>query len=202
MRQARQHAGNLTLIALAPLTNVALALALEPELPTRIPRLSIMGGAATVPGNATPAAEANIFNDPEAAARAFSSGLPITMAGLDVTRRAVVGVDYLEALRGLGNRCGAFLHAAALHYLGFYLAGGEPGLVMHDVHAVMALLRPEIYTSRMVRIDVECTGTLTRGATVADWRNQWQRPAQTTLLVDVDADEFRAEFLRRMATLP
>ncbi len=202
VRQAAAHAGALTLVALAPLTNVALALALEPSLPQRIAHLSLMGGAATVPGNATPAAESNLHNDPEAGARVFASGLPITMAGLDVTRRASVGGAYLEQLRDLGNRCGRFLHAAAQHYLHIYLARGEPGLVMHDVHAIMVLLRPDIYTSRRVRIDVECAGTLTRGATVADWSGQWQRPPQTALLVDVDAEEFRGEFLRRIARLP
>jgi len=200
--QAAADTGAITLVTLAPLTNVALALALAPELPQQVAHLSLMGGAATVPGNATPAAESNIFNDPEAAARVFAAGFDITMAGLDVTRRATVGADYLDALRDLGNRCGAFLHAAAQHYLGIYLARGEAGLVMHDVHAIMVLLRPDIYTSRKVRIDVECAGSLTRGATVADWRNQWGRPAQTTLLTDVDADEFRAEFMRRIATLP
>lgn len=200
--QAAAHAGALTLVALAPLTNIALALALDPGLPLRIARLSLMGGAATVPGNATPAAESNLHNDPEAGARVFASGLPITMAGLDVTRRASVGAAYLEQLRDTGTRCGRFLHAAAQHYLHVYLARGEPGLVMHDVHAIMVLLRPDIYTVRTVRIDVECAGTLTRGATLADWSNQWQRPAQTALLVDVDAAAFREEFLRRIARLP
>jgi purine nucleosidase len=202
VQQAAAHPGDLTLVTLAPLTNIALALGIDPDLPTRVPRLSTMGGAATTPGNATPAAESNIFNDPEAAARVWGSGFDITMAGLDVTRRASVGSDYLEALRKLGNRCGAFLHAAAQHYLAIYLGRGEPGLVMHDVHAIMVLLRPDLYTVRRVRIDVETRGALTRGATVADWRGQWQRAPQTNLLVDVDADAFRAEFLRRIATLP
>jgi inosine-uridine nucleoside N-ribohydrolase len=201
-QMAAESAGDLTLVALAPLTNVALALLLNPALPQQVRGLSLMGGAATVPGNATPAAESNLFNDPEAGARVFASGLPITMAGLDVTRRAAVGADYLDALRDGGSRCGAFLHAAAQHYLGVYLARGEAGLVMHDVHAIMVLLRPEIYTVREVRIDVECAGTLTRGATVADWSGQWSRPPQTRLLVDVDAAAFRDEFARRIATLP
>lgn len=199
---ATLYAGDLTLVTLAPLTNVALALALCPELPALTPHLSLMGGAATVPGNATPAAESNIYNDPEAANTVFTSGIHITMAGLDVTPRAAVDAAWLDALRDEGNRAGAFIHEAAQHYLRVYLSRGERGLVMHDVHAIMALIRPDIYTSREVRIDVETEGALTRGQTVADWRGQWGRPAQTRLLVDVDADAFREEFRRRIATLP
>ncbi|MGL4650382.1 MAG: nucleoside hydrolase, partial [Caldilineaceae bacterium] len=193
--QAAAHSGELTLVTLAPLTNVALALGIDPLLPQRLAGVSLMGGAVTVPGNATPCAESNIYNDPEAAARLFGSGLPLTMAGLDVTRRATVDASYLDALRDLGTRCGRFLHTAAQHYLRVYLARGDEGLVMHDVHAIMVLLRPEIYTMREVRVDVECAGALTRGATVADWRGQWGRPHQTRLLVDVDAAAFRTEFL-------
>jgi inosine-uridine nucleoside N-ribohydrolase len=197
----RERAGETTLVTLAPLTNIALALALEPGLPELVQGISLMGGAATVPGNNTPTAESNIFHDPEAAHQVFASGIPITMAGLDVTHRAPVSADYLDELRNIGNQAGAFVHAAAQHYLQFYLQRGEEGLVMHDVHAIMVLLRPEIYSMRQVRIDVETAGNLTAGQTVADWRGQWGRPAQTQLLVDVDAQEFRREFKVRIARL-
>lgn len=202
VEKARACAGALTLVTLGPQTNVARARALEPSLPRLAPSLSMMGGAALVPGNCTPAAESNIYNDPEAARDTFASGAEIIMAGLDVTRKAPVGADFLDELRALGNRAGVFLHAAAQHYLRFYLARGEPGLVMHDVHAIMVLLRPEIYTTRRVCIDVETEGRLTLGATVADLEGHWGRTPQTTLLVDVDAAEFRSEFKRRIARLP
>ncbi len=160
-------------VALAPLTNFALALGLCPELPALVPQLSLMGGAARVPGNATPVAEANILNDPEAAQIVFAAWPSIVMAGLDVTRRAPVGAEFLDRLRDLGNAAGLFLHKASQHYLNFYFSRGESGLHMHDVHAIMVLVRPELYTLREVRIEVETIGEFTRGQTVADWRGDW-----------------------------
>ena len=192
---------NVTLVTLAPLTNIALALALCPELPAFAPRLSMMGGAVSVPGNSSPCSESNIFNDPEAAQQVFQSGMTITLSALDVTGRAAVGSDYLDDLRALGA-CGRAIHAMSQHYLGVYLRRGQPGLIMHDVHAIMVLLRPDLYTTRQVAVDVETSGTLTRGQTVADWGNHWNRPVQTTLLVDVDAEGFKREFMQRIARLP
>lgn len=197
------HGNALTLVTLAPLTNIAHALAIDPALAARTPKLSMMGGAAARPGNTTPTAEANIFNDPEAARITFNAGFDITMAGLDVTHKAWVSSDYIDALADLGNRAGHFLYDACQHYLKRYLQWGEEGLVMHDVHAVMVLLRPDIYQFRRVYIDVETEGALTRGMTVPDWRNQWEgKTPQTTVLLDVDADEFRREFIERVARLP
>lgn len=197
----RQHGEALTLVTLGPLTNIANALAIEPGLAKLTPNLSMMGGAATRPGNATPTAEANVLNDPEAARLVFNGGFDITMAGLDVTHKAWVGSDYIDALGGLGNRAGAFLHACCQDYLQMYLRWGEEGLVMHDVHAVMVLLRPDIYQFRRVYIDVETQGELTRGMTIPDWRSQWAGSPQTTLLLEVDADEFRREFITRIGRL-
>jgi inosine-uridine nucleoside N-ribohydrolase len=199
----RRHRDALTLVTLAPLTNIANALAIDPHLATMTPKLSMMGGAAMRPGNTTPTAEANILNDPEAARITFNAGFDITMAGLDVTHKAWVSGDYIDALCDLGNRAGNFLHAACQSYLKLYLQWGEEGLVMHDVHAIMVLLRPDIYQFRRVYMDVETEGELTRGMTVPDWRNQWQdKTPQTTVLLDVDADEFRREFIQRIAKLP
>ncbi len=199
-----QHAraGLDALVTLAPLTNLALALDLCPELAQLAPRMSMMGGALAVPGNATPTAEANILNDPEAARRVFAAWPAITMAGLDITRQVVIGDAYLQRLRDVGNRAGVFLHASSQHYLNFYHSKGEAGLHMHDVHAIMALVRPDLYTVQQVCVDVETTGELTRGQTVADWRGHWQRAPQTSMLFAVDAAAFMEEYARRIATLP
>ncbi len=194
--------GEVTLVALAPLTNLALALHLCPELPQLAPRIVLMGGAATTPGNATATGEANIVGDPEAARMVFNAGWEIVMAGLDVTRLAPVAGDYLDGLAGLGNRAGVFIHAAGQHYLSVYLRRGEPGLAMHDVHAFTALTHPSLYESKRVYIDVETSGELTRGQTVADWRGRAGRSAQTTLLTGVNAPAFRALFHERIAALP
>jgi inosine-uridine nucleoside N-ribohydrolase len=194
--------GQVTLVALAPLTNLALALHLCPELPQLAPRIVLMGGAATAPGNATATGESNIVGDPEAARMVFNAGWEIVMAGLDVTQLAPVGGDYLDALAGVGNRAGVFIRNSSQHYLSVYLRRGEPGLAMHDVHAIAALTHPGFYKSKRVYIDVETRGELTRGQTVADWRGRAGRPAQTTLLTGVDAPALRAAFRDRIAALP
>ena len=199
-----QHAraGLDVLITLAPLTNLALALERCPELPTLVPHCSMMGGAIVVPGNATPTAESNILNDPEAAKIVFGAWPAILMAGLDITRQVPVGEAFLNRLRNLGNEAGIFLHAASQHYLRFYRDKGESGMHMHDVHAVMVLLRPDIYTVREICVDVETKGELTRGQTVADWNGHWGRAPQTRMLFEVDAAAFVEEYIARIATLP
>ncbi len=189
-------------IPLPPPPPPALALQLCPELPTLVPRCSMMGGAITVPGNATPPAEANILNDPEASKIVFGAWPAILLAGLDITRQVPVGEAFLNRLRNIGNVAGLFLHAASQHYLRFYRDKGESGMHMHDVHAVMVLLRPDIYTVREVCVDVETKGELTRGQTVADWNGHWGRAPQTGMLFEVDAAAFVEEYIARIATLP
>lgn len=196
------HAGLDALITLAPLTNIALALGLCPELPQLVPNLAMMGGAVGIHGNATATAEANILNDPEAAQRIFGAWPAIQMAGLDVTGQVAVAEPFLNRLRDLGNASGRFLHAASQHYLNFYRTKGRDGLHMHDAHAVMVLLRPDMYTVRAMCVDVETQGELTRGQTVGDWNHQWGRPSQTQVLIKVDADAFLEEYVKRIATLP
>jgi purine nucleosidase len=195
---AHRHAGELILVTLAPLTNLALALHLEPDLPHLVKEVVMMGGAVNLPGNITPAAEANIYNDPEAARVVLNAGWPVVMAGLNVTCQVRIAEPFLDSLAALGNPQGRFINAAARAYLAFYRRQGEPGICMHDVHTVMVLLRPEFYEGAAVCVDVETQGELTQGQTVADWRSVWGKPAQTKLLTAVDADAFRHEFRRRI----
>jgi len=124
------------------------------------------------------------------------------MAGLDVTYSPRIAEEYLDRLAAAGNRAGRFLADAFVHYLAFYRSRGFTGACMHDVHAVMALVRPELYTAERVCIDVETAGELTRGQTVADFRGLWNRPAQTRLLTGVDETIFLDEFATRIARLP
>ena len=200
--QCRARPGEITLVAVGSLTNLALALRIEPELAQWAPKVAIMGGAAKGPGNATPVAEFNILADPEAAKVVFGAGWEILLAGLDVTRQLLVAEPWLEAMLGLGNRCGRFLHDSAQHYLAFYRSRGMAGMAMHDVHALMPLLRPDLYTSERVFVDVETKGELTRGMTVADWRNVLERPAQTEVLLSVAEAGFLAEYQERIGRLP
>lgn len=194
--------GQVTLVAVGPLTNLALALRIRPDLPDFVQRVAIMGGATRGSGNVSPTAEFNIFADAEAARLVFAAGWPVTLAGLDVTRQVMVAEPFLQSLAALGNRCGRFLHDAAQHYLAYYRSKGNAGLAMHDVHAVMPLLRPSLYTTSQVFVDVETRGELTRGQTVADWRNILEKPAQTTVLMSVDEAAFLDEYRTRIAALP
>lgn len=198
----RARPGEITLVAVGPLTNLALALRIEPDLPALARSVAIMGGSVRAGGNITPAAEFNIFADAEAARLIFAVGWAITMAGLDVTCAPRVAEPYLDRLAAADNRAGRFLADAFDHYLAFYRSRGFAGACMHDVHAIMALVRPEFYASEQVCIDVETAGELTRGQTVADFRGLWNRPAQTRLLTGVDETAFLDEFAARIARLP
>ncbi|MBI4279788.1 MAG: nucleoside hydrolase [Armatimonadetes bacterium] len=160
-----------TLIPTAPLTNVAAALRREPRLAKRIPEISLMGGSMTC-GNSTPAAEFNIYCDPEAAHVVFTSGIPIKMCGLNLTRQANATEVEVERIRRLGNRTGRAVAEMLDFYRGrlrqmFGLAGGP----LHDPCAVAALIDPSLIEFRPMHVAVELTGTHTCGMTVCDSRH-------------------------------
>ncbi|RME65252.1 MAG: nucleoside hydrolase [Caldilineae bacterium] len=163
----REAEAPVTLIALAPLTNVAGLVRRHPELLARIERIVSMGGSAFTGGNMTAAAEFNIGCDPEAAAIVYGSRTPITMYGLDVFRQVAVPAGDVERLAN-GNRSWSPLLGALLHYLQRRFELADPGL--GDAGAVAAVLLPEALTTRPYRVDIELTGTHTRGMTVVDRR--------------------------------
>jgi len=161
----------LTVIALGPLTNIALACELDAQWPKRVGRVVAMCGAVGVPGNVTPVAEANCYADPEAAAAVLSSRLPMTLVPLDVTRRAALSTERLqERLRATGPRPESPSGLAAA-LLKFYVAMaarlGFPAAALHDPLAVAVALQPGLVSTRRLRVDVELSGKLTRGQTVA-----------------------------------
>lgn len=192
----------LTLVTIGPLTNIALALKLRPDLPDFVKEIVMMGGVVSNPGNVTPVAEANVYDDPEAAQIVLNAGWQVTFASLDITHQVAFDQSYLDSLRNLGNKAGHFLAEAARPYIKTYLSLGRPGMYAHDVHAIMPVLFPEIYTSRQTYVDVETHGKLTRGQTVADWRGQYGKPANARILLEVDGEKFKAIFKERIATLP
>ncbi len=155
IRDALMHAAEpITLVAIGPLTNIALLLTQYPECVFNIRRLVIMGGSAGR-GNFTPNAEFNIAIDPEAAAKVFHSGLEIVMCGLDVTNRALLAADYLATLPTL-NQTGKMLHALFSHYRSGSMSSG---LRMHDLCAIAWLARPELFTLQPCFVAVETQGT-------------------------------------------
>ncbi|EKA0923644.1 nucleoside hydrolase, partial [Salmonella enterica] len=148
----------MTLVAIGPLTNIALLLMHYPECRFNIHRLVIMGGSAGR-GNFTPNAEFNIAVDPEAAAHVFRSGIEIVMCGLDVTNQAVLTPEYLATLPAL-NKTGGMLHALFSHYRSGSM---QSGLRMHDLCAIAWLVRPELFTLQSCFVAVETQGQYTAG---------------------------------------
>jgi inosine-uridine nucleoside N-ribohydrolase len=193
-----RHVGGRTLVATGPLTNVALMLALHPE--ARPERIVLMGGAIGE-GNATPAAEFNIWFDPEAARRVFESGIDVTMVGLDVTHQAIVTPGIQEELRGAG-RAGRFVAELVDFYGRFHdqrypELGGSP---MHDPVALAYALRPELLEVRRARVEVDCAWGLGRGRTNVDFRGREGEP-NADVAVGIDAAAFLALLLERVASL-
>jgi len=189
-----------TLVPLGPLTNVALLLARYPEAAERIGRLMLMGGAIGE-GNATSAAEFNIYVDPEAAQRVFSSGIDLTMVGLDVTYRAIVSPAALEELRGLG-RAGGVAAAILDRFLPYRRYPWYPeGYPVHDAVAVAELVRPGLLTTEYVNVVVECSSELSRGRTVVDRHGRSGRKPNAHVAFDVDAAGFVRLLIERLRRL-
>jgi inosine-uridine nucleoside N-ribohydrolase len=190
-----------TLVALGPLTNVALLLRRYPDVAERLERLVLMGGAIGE-GNMTASAEFNIWSDPEAASVVFEAALDVTMVGLDVTNRAVLRPEDAAALRGAG-RAGRAAAAMLEFYLGFYLeAYDHGGAPIHDALAVAHVIRPGILTTLDRRVDIEVGGGLCRGRTVVDMRRRVAGPRPNAqVAVDVDATAFRELLLERLRSL-
>jgi inosine-uridine nucleoside N-ribohydrolase len=189
-----------TLVPLGPLTNVALLLARYPDAAARIRRMVLMGGAIGE-GNATSAAEFNIWVDPESAQRVFSSGIDLTMVGLDVTYRAIVSPAELEELRGLG-RAGVVVAAILDAFPPYRRYSWYPeGYPVHDAVAVAELVCPGLLTTEYVNVEVECSSELSRGRTVVDRRGHRGRPPNARVAVDVDTAAFVRLLIERLRTL-
>ncbi|MDC8773234.1 nucleoside hydrolase [Roseateles albus] len=165
--------GAITLIAVGPLTNLALALRHDPSIASKVHRVIVMGGAFGTQarcGNVTPVAEANIINDPEAADLVFSADWPVVIVGLDVTHETVMSEAYLSSLQGRGGKVGDFLWQATRHYQDFYNAvDGIKGVYAHDASAIVYAIEPEAFTLRAGPVRVVTEG-IARGQTIQDFR--------------------------------
>lgn len=178
-----------TLIPVGPLTNIALFLREHPELKEKVSHVSLMGGSIGL-GNTTPAAEFNIYVDPEAAREVFASGLSITMCGLDVTHQAGAGPEERERLRSIGsagNVTAGFLDFFAATYERVFGFDAPP---LHDPVAVAAVLEPRLLTTRPMRVDIECESELTRGKTVCDYHGVTGKPSNAEVGVGLDREGF------------
>jgi purine nucleosidase len=182
--------GQVTLVAVGPLTNVAVAVARSPQLVTQVSDFVIMGGSAGR-GNVTPAAEFNIAADPEAAAIVFSAGWTVTMIGLDVTLQARATAAVRQRMSALGRLADDLLLPSLSGYRGL-TAGPLPqpeGAPVHDVCAVARVAAPEVFTCVPARVDVETSGQWTAGMTVTDF-SAAPRDCNARVAVAVDVPAF------------
>ncbi len=195
--------GSVTLAALGPLTNIALALVKAPEIVAGIAQIVIMGGAGFDIGNMTPAAEFNIHVDPHAAQIVLEAGAPVTLIPLDVTHQVLATPPRLVALRALGNRCGPAV-AALLDRFEAARASrfGVLGTALHDPCVTAYLLMPDLFRGRRVNVMVETASPLTLGMTVVDWWAVTGRPANAIFLTEVDANRLFQLMTEKLAQLP
>jgi purine nucleosidase len=230
VEEARRRPGELTLVTLAPLTNVALAVLREPELPRLLRRVVIMGGSYRSAGNTAPTTEWNVNVDPEAARIVFEafggagpnagpngrSARP-TALGLDVTERAKLLPEHVARLAARagcepdGSIAGGgpavnpivrYLADALRFYMEFHSRYDHfYGAFIHDPLALAAALDPTLVRTEAVTVDVELGGRLTTGETVTDWRRVWGRPPNVDVAVEADVERFFERFIERVGAL-
>lgn len=189
IRLARQRPGELTLVAIGPLTNLGIGLLLEPDLPRLIRQVVIMGGALDHPGNVTSHAEANIWHDPEAAELVLGAGWPVTLVPLDATHACAVDGAWLDRLAAGTSATARFASAILEFYAAAYAETlGGRGVVPHDPLAAMLAVEPALgrYAERPVR--VELRGEVMRGATVWDRRALAETAGRPAVRVATGAD--------------
>jgi purine nucleosidase len=190
--------GEITLVAVGPLTNLALAVQREPALAVAVKRVIIMGGAVYCRGNASPVAEANIFNDPHAAATVFGAGWPVTLVGLDVTMRTIMSNHYLEELARAGRPATDFISRIVPAYQdGYRRRQTLDGIPTHDPSAMAYAVDASLFHTQRVPLYVELEGRCA-GQTVADIYRQWTPLPEIDVCVDVDSSRLLALFRARL----
>ena len=195
--------GDLTLCVLGPITNIASAIQKAPDIVAKIREIIWMGGAYFEVGNITPAAEFNVYVDPEAADIVLKSGVKLTFIPLDVTHRALCTHQHLKRFAALGNKSGTavseMLQFSERFDLAKYLWLGAP---LHDPCVIAYLLKPDLFSGRQINVSIELKGEFTTGMTVADWWGVSKRPANATFLRDIDAAGFYDLLIERIGRLP
>ncbi len=193
----------ITLCALGPLTNIATAILREPKIVVHIEEIILMGGGFFEGGNITPAAEFNIYVDPEAAKIVLSSGVKIAMLPLDVTHKTLVDREFLRKLRSSGKNS-AIEAAKLLDFFERYdiQKYGSQGGPLHDPNVIVYLLNPEIYKGKLVNVEVEIKSDLTRGMTVVDWWGVTSRPKNVYYINEVNSRDFFNQVLTNVLNLP
>lgn len=190
IRRLLDSDGDITMVTTGPMTNLAMALRLEPKIAEKIKRIVLMGGAYTN-GNVTPAAEFNIFADPEAAHICFTAGCPITMIGLDVTRKVQCYPEIVQRMEKVGNRASALFVQLMSHYCQkqkelFGWRGGP----LHDPVTIASLIDPDLVTTKPMNVQIDIRGEQSYGRTNCDFFSYLRLPPTADVAVDVDPARF------------
>ncbi|UXS00030.1 nucleoside hydrolase [Agrobacterium tumefaciens] len=198
----REPAGTVTLCTLGALTNVALALQKAPEIAGRVKELVMMGGGFFEGGNITPAAEFNIYVDPQAADIVFRSGIPIVMMPLDVTHKLLTTKDRVARIHDIGTKP-AIAMAEMLEFFERFDVEkyGSDGGPLHDPSVIAYLLKPELFQGRDCNVEIEVNSELTMGMTVVDWWRVTEREPNALVIRNVDSDGFFELLTERFARL-
>jgi purine nucleosidase len=198
----REAPGTVTLCPLGPLTNIATAFQRAPDIVGRVQQIVLMGGAYFEVGNITPAAEFNIYVDPEAAEVVFKSGVDLVVMPLDMTHTALTTKPRIDAFRAMGTEAGRMVAEWTDFFERFDVAKyGSEGAPLHDPTVIAWLIRPELFSGRRINVEIETKGEFTLGMTVADWWGVTDRPANALFIRQVDADGFFDLLTERIARL-
>ena len=194
-----QNPGEITLVAIGPLTNIALAVRREPRIAQHVREVVIMGGALRIPGNVTPNAEFNIFADPHAAHVVFHAGWPVRLVSLDVTTRVSMQRQQMEAFTAQGGKVITPLRQMMAYYFDVYgPMYGSTTFQMHDPLCLAAVFQPDLITWESAYVDVELAGTLTLGETVAYFKQPDAPTPNMQVSVGVDSERFLTMFIERI----
>ncbi len=192
--------GEVTLVAVGPLTNLGLALQLEPRIAKAVRRVVMMGGTMLAPGNVSPTAEANVANDPHASALVFGAGWDLTMIGLDVTEATLIDEAFFESLRASGTRFGEFIGRIAPFYQQFHSSayGYQNGSTnTHDPSAIMYLVDPTLFRVRRYSVQVPVDGP-SAGSVIADRRGSFYDTPKVGIATQVDSHRLLTIFRERL----
>ncbi|APE43721.1 nucleoside hydrolase [Sulfitobacter alexandrii] len=193
---------SVTLCPLGPLTNIATAFEKAPDIVGRVQEIVLMGGGYFEGGNITPAAEFNIYVDPQAADIVFRSGVPLVVMPLDVTHKALVTKPRNDAFRALNSKVGVAVAQMTDFFERFDKEKyGSEGAPLHDPCVTAYLLNPDLFTGRHINVEIETRSDLTLGMTVADWWRVTDRAPNALFMGDIDADGFFDLLTERLGRL-
>jgi len=202
IEQIMSSPGEYTLVAVGPLTNVAVAIRKEPRIVKALNEIIIMGGAIRHHGNSTPMAEFNVHVDPHAAHMVFHAGIPITLVPLDVTYQCILTPEDVKRLNKIDSPITKFIDDATRFYIEFHDEYQKiKGCAINDPLAMALVFVPELCTYEEHFVDVDISGGVSMGNTFADFYKHYQKPANMKIALDVRARDFMELFLERMENL-